>query len=275
MEPADFARLAQLEEGRIARGVRLLARDSIDVAGGVACCNEPGWWLNAAFACGLSSPASAQDLDTIIDFFRTRSVEPRVETAPFVERPFLDALANRGFVIRHFENVFYRPLEPGETPAPARTPPPGLTLEIVDPTDERAVDQFARVATSGFLPEGVSEWPEHMLESVRTLARLPRNIPCRAMLEGRCVAAGSIEIDGPIASLQGVSVLPEARRQGVQSALVAFRLAEAARRGARIATISSRPGVATERNAQRAGFRVAYTKVTLVRPEPGMIPAME
>jgi hypothetical protein len=41
-------------------------------------------------------------------------------------------------------------------------------------------------------------------------------------------------------------------------------------RGCILATISSRPGIPTERNALRLGFTMAYTKVILVRPGPGL-----
>lgn len=50
-----------------------------------------------------------------------------------------------------------------------------------------------------------------------------------------------------------------------------MRLARA--EGAQLATIASVPWVATERNAARAGFQVAYTKVVLHRPGAGLAPA--
>jgi GNAT superfamily N-acetyltransferase len=86
------------------------------------------------------------------------------------------------------------------------------------------------------------------------------------------VGAGSVEFAGELCALFGLSVLPEFRRRGIQQALIAARLNEARRRGAHLATISGRPGAATERNVMRMGFALAYTKVILVKPGPGLTP---
>jgi GNAT superfamily N-acetyltransferase len=66
-------------------------------------------------------------------------------------------------------------------------------------------------------------------------------------------------------------VLPRFRRRGIQQALMAARLEHAASRGARFATIGARPGIPTNRNAMRMGFRLAYTKVVLVKPGPALV----
>ncbi len=80
------------------------------------------------------------------------------------------------------------------------------------------------------------------------------------------------KVDGPkAAALFALAVLPAYRRRGVQQALIAARLRAAAEAGATVVTISALPGVATERNARRMGFQVAYTKVVLVRPGAGLV----
>jgi hypothetical protein len=56
----------------------------------------------------------------------------------------------------------------------------------------------------------------------------------------------------------------------VQLALLVHRLERARALGCPLAVIGSKPGVATERNAARMGFRVAYTKVILRKPEQGL-----
>jgi predicted acetyltransferase len=81
-----------------------------------------------------------------------------------------------------------------------------------------------------------------------------------------------MEMLGDLATLYGVSVVPDMRRRGIQLAMMAWRLREAARRGAVIVTIGSLPGASTESNAMRMGFRVAYTKAVMVRPGAGLTP---
>lgn len=75
-----------------------------------------------------------------------------------------------------------------------------------------------------------------------------------------------------MAILFGLSVLPEYRKRGIQQAMIGERLRIARQEGAHFATISARPGVATERNARRMGFEVAYTKAIVVRPGAGLRP---
>jgi GNAT superfamily N-acetyltransferase len=97
---------------------------------------------------------------------------------------------------------------------------------------------------------------------------LPATLTYAATLDGQLVAAGSVHLGDRSAALMGVSTLPAFRRRGIQQALIARRLAAA--RGCILATISSKPGIPTERNAMRLGFTMAYTKVIVVRPGPGL-----
>ncbi|HEV2765518.1 MAG TPA: GNAT family N-acetyltransferase, partial [Pyrinomonadaceae bacterium] len=91
-----------------------------------------------------------------------------------------------------------------------------------------------------------------------------------AELEGRPVAAGSLSICEGVALLAGASTVPEGRRQGAQSALLDGRLRYAAERGCDLAMMCALPGSASQRNAERHGFRIAYTRVKwrLNRPLP-------
>jgi GNAT superfamily N-acetyltransferase len=56
------------------------------------------------------------------------------------------------------------------------------------------------------------------------------------------------------------------RRRGVQSALLAARLAWAVEQGCDLAVSFARPGSISHRNIERNGFRVAYTRTKLVLP---------
>jgi hypothetical protein len=58
------------------------------------------------------------------------------------------------------------------------------------------------------------------------------------------------------------------RRQGVQSALLRFRLHEAARRGCDIAFVTTAPGSKSTENVQKFGFSILYVRAILVKPAP-------
>jgi hypothetical protein len=60
--------------------------------------------------------------------------------------------------------------------------------------------------------------------------------------------------------LAGASTIPEGRNQGAQNALLAARLEFAAGRGCKFAIMGAAPGSQSQKNAQRNGFDIAYTR---------------
>ena len=268
--------IAPLEERRASLGTAEIAREAEKIAGGFMCFTAPGSWSNQAAALGLSGPVESADIDRLIDFYRVRGVEPRVVLCPFADETLVRGLATRGFVVREFENVLARSVGADED-FRSQHPfgwPKGLVIGAmkVDATtvdDDGAVREFVEVSTSGFRPANQPIDPEFFAITERA-ARHPRLTPIAAHLDGAMVGGGFVECDGRLAALFGVSVLDRARGRGTQLALMLARLELAQRAGCDVATIASLPGIPTERNAARIGFQVAYTKVTLVRPEPGL-----
>ena len=61
--------------------------------------------------------------------------------------------------------------------------------------------------------------------------------------------------------LAGASTIPDARGRGAQNALLAERLRYAAEHGCDVAMMGALPGSGSQRNAERNGFRVAYTRI--------------
>jgi GNAT superfamily N-acetyltransferase len=109
-----------------------------------------------------------------------------------------------------------------------------------------------------------------MADACRTTLLLDSTLTFLARIDGELAAAGSLSAGSQVASLMGVSTAPTFRGRGIQQALIVARLAAARERGCVLTTIGSRPGMSTERNAIRLGFRVAYTKVIVVRPGVGL-----
>jgi len=60
--------------------------------------------------------------------------------------------------------------------------------------------------------------------------------------------------------LAGGATVPEARRKGAQRALLNARLRHAVKAGCHIAAMGAQPGSTSQRNAEREGFRIAYTR---------------
>jgi len=270
MDGLALVDIARMEERRQADGLFEVADEAKRLGGGTLARGVPGTWFNYGVGLGLSGPVSAEDLREFVEFYEGKGIEPRIEVCPFADEAFVADLASMGFVVRLFEMVFARALDAAEPVRPVHTPPAGLEIRAVDREDHAQVDEYVRVTTSGFMP-GVWPIPQEFLDPGIACVKHRRTIAAGAWIDGRLVGGGVIFMNSEAASLAGLSVREEYRRQGVQQALIAWRLNEAARRGCRIATIGSKPGQATERNVRRMGFSLAYTKVTMVRPRAGLV----
>ena len=274
---------ARLEEGRQAAGVGLMMRVGaqmygperyqwLEIGGGLATYAGPGAWANQAMGLGLDGPVSDEELDRLVEFYESRGVEPRIELAAPADPSVMQGLERRRFLLREIENVLIRRVSRDDDFEGLRAPlPEGLALERVDLADERAVDDWTEVATSGFRPAG-EPLSGFWLESGRIMARCPGVAAWVVRDEdGRTVAGGSMEVaDSGAAALFGVTVVPEHRRLGIQTRLIAERLLHARDRGASQVAIHSSPHVATGRNSGRLGFRLSYCKAILVRPGEGL-----
>lgn len=267
--PLALPDIARLEEIRLATVIAEIADESRPFAGGTMARSTPGSWCNYAAGFGLDGPASRDDVDAMIRFYEEKGIEPRLETCPFVHKDLLAIFEDLRFVVRQFEFIYFRELDRA---TPARTPfapPPGLRIDAVDKRDQAAVRRFALLAMSGFYPPGTGPSDDDIRLCMKS-TKNPRTVPVVASIDATPVGAGGMEVVGDVATLFGVSVLPEYRGRGVQQALLAHRLNLAAERGAKIATIGSLPASPTERNARRMGFQVAYVKAILVRPGEGL-----
>ena len=87
-----------------------------------------------------------------------------------------------------------------------------------------------------------------------------RSLSFLAELDGKQIAAGALSVNNDIALLAGASTIPSARRQGAQNALLEERLRYAATQGCTIGMMVTQPGSGSQRNAERHGFRIAYTR---------------
>jgi hypothetical protein len=86
--------------------------------------------------------------------------------------------------------------------------------------------------------------------------------------DGVPIATGGLFIHERTALLAGACTVPEARKQGAQRALLHARLQAAVERSCDLAMMGALPGSASQRNAQRQGFQIAYTRIKWQRFTP-------
>ena len=227
----------------------------VPLAGGVACFLGEGSPLNEARGMGMAGPVSGDELDELGRVFLGRGVPAKVNVCPLADPSLLEGLAARGYRPTGFEDVLYRTLDRSEVFPEA---PAGILLEWVGPGES---DACGEVLARGFAaPE---EPTRDMREIFALSARIEGIASLLARVDGEPAGAAALLIRDGLAMLCGAATLPRFRNRGIQTALAHARLAHAARSGRGLAAFGAEPGSTSHRNAERLGFRVAYTKLVL------------
>ena len=81
-----------------------------------------------------------------------------------------------------------------------------------------------------------------------------------AELDGKPGAAGALCLHDGVALFAGASTIPEMRRRGLQAALLEARKRYAFDTAIELAMMVTEAGSQSQRNAERQGFRIAYTR---------------
>lgn len=102
-------------------------------------------------------------------------------------------------------------------------------------------------------------------EIMSLVAHAPETQLFVADVDGVPAATAAQSITEGIAAFHGTATLPEIRGRGVQAALLSHRLNVAAQAGANLASVFVTPGGGSERNVERAGFRLVGARLTLTR----------
>ncbi|MEV6845073.1 GNAT family N-acetyltransferase [Actinoplanes sp. NPDC051411] len=233
----------------------------IPIAGGVASYAEPDSPLNKVAGLGFAGRPDPAGLDAVERAFAGRDAPVQPEISSLADPGLLETLARRGYRLVSFENVLGRPL--GGVVEPVA--PPGVT---VDHSGDDEFETWLGVVVEASLnpdTQGVpwhEEFPRAILENAeRDAAGLVRRYLAR--FDGAPAGGGSMRVADGIAQLTGAGTAPAFRRRGIQSALLATRLADATAAGCDVAVITVQPGSRSQQNAQRRGFGLLYTRAVL------------
>jgi ribosomal protein S18 acetylase RimI-like enzyme len=117
---------------------------------------------------------------------------------------------------------------------------------------------------TAFFPDGA---PEAYRGLVAPFYQMERALAFVASVEGRLVACGTglVIPEHKVFALCGAGTLAEFRGRGLQTALLRARMAAALEAGCEYAVVVTQGGTISQRNAERLGFRVAYSKVTVIK----------
>ena len=214
--------------------------------------------VGRAVALGLDRPFTATDLDHVEAFYRQHEAPAQVDLCPMHEPPVFEMFKERGYAIAELNNVLYRKLDPEEKMPP---PPPGCEIR-------RALAKEAEVTgaivESAFFPDGA---PEAFQGLVTPLYQMDGALAFVASMDGKLVACGTglVIPEHKIFALCGAGTRTGYRGRGLQTALLRARMAAAAEAGCEHAVVVTQGGTTSQRNAERLGFRVAYSKVTAIK----------
>jgi GNAT superfamily N-acetyltransferase len=253
-------RLERAEAHASARFVEARGKNSphrgaqwIEVAGAYAMYDGPASPVTQTFGLGLFAEATGLVLDQLEAFFRERGAPVFHEVSPLAGQPLAALLSDRGYQPAEFTSVMCRPIQPAATPAA-----PASERIRVRPIEPHEGALWAQTAARGW--SDIADLTEFLEDMGAMAAHREDAVSFLAEIEGCPVATGALCLHGGVALLAGASTIPEARRQGAQRALLDGRLQFAAGQGCDLAMMGAAPGSASQRNAERHGFRIAYTR---------------
>jgi ribosomal protein S18 acetylase RimI-like enzyme len=192
-------------------------------------------------------PEDADRVEEIAARYRGAAVRGWLELAPCERFEALArAVAVAGGAQIGFHTVVYGP-------ASARVSDGDVELDgSPDP------ELFADVLLRGHgVPEGARDRDRG---SVARWAELDGWRLYLARVDGEPAGAGLLSLEDDVGYLANASTLSDYRRRGVQTALIARRIADAAAAGCDTVCSGAAFGSQSQRNLERAGLRVAYTK---------------
>lgn len=230
--------------------------ETLRLGGGAALWLSEGNVVNGAIGLGMNGPVEREEVAALVAFFGGHGMPAKVDVCPLADPSLLRWLAEERFVATDFEMVLYQPLPA----ACAAEPAAGVSVRIASRPEEREL--WGDLEARGFLDERVSEADRAL---ARALALRPDALPFLGQWKGEPCATGMLVMRDGLAMFNGDSTLPAYRGRGIQSALLAARLRHASEAGCDLALIEAAAGGISVRNQQRAGFRVAYNRVTLER----------
>ena len=225
----------------------------IDVDGTYAMFDGPTSPISQTFGLGMFHPLTAERLDRIETFLKGRGADVFHEVSPLADPTTFALLNERGYRPIEFTSVLFRPINPDVVLSAS----PNRNVKV------RVTSENEKALWSDVAFEGWSEFTElsDFLRDMGKVHACSRSPSFLAELDDQPIATGMLTIHEGVALLAGASTIPTARRQGAQLALLEARLRYGAEQGCDIAMMAALPGSASQRNAERHGFRIAYTRI--------------
>jgi GNAT superfamily N-acetyltransferase len=203
------------------------------------------------FGMGLFEELKEETLDIIEQFFLDRDAPVMHEVSPFAGVAALNLLCRRGYRPMELSSVLFRAVE-----QPSARSSTSARVRIIS-ADEASL--WSEISARGWA-HNHPELREFLTELGQLTAARAQTACFLAESDGQPGAAGVLTIHDGVALFAGSSTVPELRRRGLQTALLEERMRYAFDHACNLAMMVALPGSESQRNAERRGFQIAYTR---------------
>jgi hypothetical protein len=223
-----------------------------DLAGACVAYNGSDVPLTCAIGVGTASAADPADVEAIEAFYSSRKSPVRITISGRTHTGVNSLLASRGYKAGAPMENWWRPLAGITAQSVADN------IEVMPATVDDA-DVWVRTVATGFqesdAPVDDCKLPSRLLDTFYCFGFADGARPFLARRNGEVAGGGVLHINGDTAHLRTTSCRFVHRRNGVQTALLNFRLQWALRAGCRF-VFSSTAGIgASARNLERFGLQ--------------------
>jgi GNAT superfamily N-acetyltransferase len=206
--------------------------------------------ITQSFGLGLFEALTPTALAHIEQFFLDRGAKVQHEVSPLAGLATIDLLCLRGYRPIEISSVMYRPVE---APAPSNH---AIAVRVAGVEE---AELWSDISVRGWAHDH-PEFREFLEQIGALMAARPQNVCFLAESDGQAGSAGALFVHEGVALFAGASTVPEMRNRGLQSALMHARMRYAFDHGCDLAMMVAAAGSQSQRNAERAGFRIAYTR---------------
>jgi GNAT superfamily N-acetyltransferase len=208
--------------------------------------------ITQSFGLGLFEELNTATLDKIENFFLDRGAPVFHEVSPHAGPAALGLLCARKYRPIEISSVMFRLVEEPTVS--------DHNIHVRKIENAREAELWSDVSARGW----GHEHPEFIpfLRQLGAITAMRKQSFCfLAEIDGKPAAAATLSIHDRVALFGGSATVPESRRRGLHAALLQARMRYAFASGCDLAMMVALAGSDSQRNAERKGFRIAYTRM--------------
>jgi GNAT superfamily N-acetyltransferase len=223
----------------------------IECAGAFAVFDAIDSPVTQTFGLGIFEELSAESLEVIERFFLDRGAQVSHEVSPLAGVAALDLLCARQYRPIEISNVMVRTVQ-----KPAAPMHGNIRVRLIGPEEAQL---WTTISAEGWAHEH-PELRDFVLQLGAISSAREQSLCFLAEVDGQPGAAGMLFVHEGVALFGGSATVPDLRRRGLQSALLEERMRYAFDQGCDLAMMVAEAGSNSQRNAERKGFQIAYTR---------------